>query len=474
MTARVLIVDDIPANLRLLEAKLTAEYFSVQSAQSGRAALDLAEAEPPDIILLDVMMPEMDGFEVCRRLKANPQTAPIPVVMVTALSDAQDRVKGLEAGADDFLTKPVNDLTLFARVRSLVRLKMAMDEWHAREATCDQFGLPVEAPALPMSDDPKGRILVVEPDAFTLEKIAHTLEQHGHEVLMAPNSAKAEALLAQDQEKSLDLVISALYLGDSDGLRLCSHMRSKSQTRRLPVLLVLGQDELGGLVKGFDLGINDYLFRPIDGNELKARVRTQVRRKRYQDGLLDSYQRSLTLALTDTLTGLYNRRYFEAHLESTVTRATGSGKEVSILMLDLDHFKQINDTYGHSVGDQVLKEVAVRISQGVREFDLAARIGGEEFVVVMPDSSDEVGVNVAERLRKSIGATPVLIPAPDGPISVTVSVGVAIVAPEETGVAALRRADEALYAAKAAGRNKVAPARPPMLPEGFARPALAR
>lgn len=472
MTARVLIVDDIPTNLRLLEAKLTAEYFSVQSAQSGSAALALAEADPPDIILLDVMMPEMDGFEVCRRLKANPITSSVPVVMVTALSDTEDRVKGLEAGADDFLTKPVNDLTLFARVRSLVRLKMAMDEWQAREATCDQFGLRVETPATLMLDDPKGRILVIEPDGYTLQKIAHILEDHGHEALTAPNGATAEAILAQ--EKSLDLVVSALYLGDSDGLRLCSQMRSKSQMRRLPVLLVLGQDELGGLVKGFDLGINDYLFRPIDGNELKARVRTQVRRKRYQDGLLDSYQRSLTLALTDTLTGLYNRRYFEAHLEATVSRATGSGKEVSILMLDLDHFKAINDTHGHAVGDEVLKGVARRISHGVREVDLAARIGGEEFVVVMPDSADDVGTRVAERLRAAIASSPIQVPGAAGPISVTISVGVASVVPGESGVSALRRADQALYAAKEAGRNQVFPARAPTPPQGRARPALAR
>ena len=472
MTARVLIVDDIPTNLRLLEAKLTAEYFTVQSAQSGRVALELAESDPPDIILLDVMMPEMDGFEVCRRLKANPRTAPVPVVMVTALSDTEDRVKGLEAGADDFLTKPVNDLTLFARVRSLVRLKMAMDEWQAREATCDQFGLPVEVPAMQMPDDPKGRILIVEPDIYTLEKIAHILEDHGHTVLTASTGAAAEAVLAQ--ERSLDLVISALYLGDSDGLRLCSHMRSKAQMRRLPVLLVLGQEELGGLVKGFDLGINDYLFRPIDGNELKARVRTQVRRKRYQDGLLDSYQRSLTMALTDTLTGLYNRRYFEAHLESTVMRATTSGKDVSVLMLDIDHFKKINDTYGHAVGDQVLKEVAQRIAQGVREVDLAARIGGEEFVVVMPDSSDDVGIKVAERLRSSVATmpVPVSVSAAVEAIPVTVSVGVAVVAVGESGAQALRRADEALYVAKASGRNKVSQARP-IPSQGFARPAVA-
>jgi two-component system cell cycle response regulator len=468
MTARVLIVDDIPTNLRLLEAKLTAEYFSVQSAQSGAAALQLAESDPPDIILLDVMMPEMDGFEVCRRLKTNPRTAAIPVVMVTALSDTEDRVKGLDAGADDFLTKPVNDLTLFARVRSLVRLKMAMDEWQSREATCDQFGLPVEQHKIDIADDPKGRILVVEPDRYTLEKIAQTLETHGHAVVTASGAAEAEQRLAS--EVPFDLVISALYLGDSDGLRFCSQMRSKPQMRRLPVLLLLGQEELGGLVKGFDIGINDYLFRPIDSNELKARVRTQVRRKRYQDGLQDTYQRSLAMALTDGLTGLYNRRYFEAHLESTISRARTGGNEVSILMMDLDHFKRVNDSHGHAIGDVVLKEVAQRLSHGIREVDLVARIGGEEFVVVMPDSTDGIGLKVAERLRLAVASTPIETPPPSGALSVTMSVGVAVVGVGESGTDALRRADEALYRAKSQGRNRVAPARLYADP-GASRPA---
>jgi two-component system cell cycle response regulator len=243
--------------------------------------------------------------------------------------------------------------------------------------------------------------------------------------------------------------------------------------RRLPVLLLLGQEELGGLVKGFDIGINDYLFRPIDSNELKARVRTQVRRKRYQDGLLDTYQRSLALALTDGLTGLYNRRYFEAHLESTIARARTSGNEVSILMLDLDHFKRINDTHGHAVGDHVLKAVARLLSNGTREVDLVARIGGEEFVVVMPDSTDGIGLKVAERLRRAIASNPVETPPPAGAISVTVSVGVAVVEPGESGSEALRRADDALYGAKSQGRNRVAPARPTAGP-GIARPAAAR
>src|SRR5678815_2278275 len=141
MTARVLVVDDVELNVKLLEAKLASEYFEVVTAYNGHSALELAEAEPPDIVLLDVMMPRMDGFEVCRRLKANERTTDIPVVMVTALSDVSDRLRGLESGADDFLTKPVNDVALFARVRSLVRLKTMVDELRLRQATGESMGL---------------------------------------------------------------------------------------------------------------------------------------------------------------------------------------------------------------------------------------------------------------------------------------------------------------------------------------------
>src|SRR6202171_4079548 len=140
MSARVLVVDDVEDNVKLLEAKLSSEYFDVLSAYSGRTALQIADSELPDVILLDVMMPRMDGFEVCRRLKANPRTADVPVMMGTALSDVANRLRGLEFGADDFLTKPVNDIALFARVRSLARLKRMMEELRLREEICGRFG----------------------------------------------------------------------------------------------------------------------------------------------------------------------------------------------------------------------------------------------------------------------------------------------------------------------------------------------
>src|SRR5580704_13662019 len=178
MTARVLVVDDILSNVKLLEAKLTAEYFEVITAFNGLECLSKMEQTIPDIVLLDVMMPGMDGFEVCRRIKANPKTAHIPVVMVTALDQPSDRVAGLDAGADDFLTKPVDDSALFARVRSLVRLKMMTDELRMRETTGQSMGLIDPAETL-IDAAPSGRILAIEDRPESATWLAQALQpQH--------------------------------------------------------------------------------------------------------------------------------------------------------------------------------------------------------------------------------------------------------------------------------------------------------
>lgn len=452
MSARVLIVDDLPTNLKLLEAKLTAEYFSVISTDSGAGAIELARNEAPDIILLDVMMPQMDGFETCRLLKQDPATAHIPVVMVTALSDASDRVAGLDAGADDFLTKPVNDLILFARIRSLVRMKRAMDEWHLREETCDRFRVmdldmtPTEGEAV------SGTVLVVEPDTYLSARLATTLEEGGYKAVCV---ADAAAAMTELDRTTCDLVITSLYLEDSDGLRLSSQIRTFETMRGLPILLVIEPEEMGGLVKGFDLGVNDYLIRPVDPNELKARVRTQFRQRRYRDRLHETYKRSLSMALTDDLTGLYNHRYMCAHIEAAVRQARSAGKPLSVLMIDIDHFKRVNDLHGHAIGDDVLKGLAGCMLRNIREFDMAARRGGEEFVVIMPECDRKDAVKVAERLRELVESRPLARPAEGDPVSVTISIGVAwTVDEDDDGDMLLARADQALYAAKET-RNRV-------------------
>jgi two-component system cell cycle response regulator len=457
MTARVLVVDDVELNVKLLEAKLASEYFEVIVADNGPTALELAETELPDIILLDIMMPRMDGFEVCRRLKASARTADIPVVMVTALSDVADRLRGLESGADEFLTKPVNDTALFARVRSLVRLKRMMEELRLREEVCRQFGNSEDQ--MPAAEESgHARILLLEENDPAAGRILETLKPVAASVRRAQSCAQAQALL----DPSVELVIASLSLPDSDPLRLVSQWRATEATRQLPILLIADPGELPRLAKGLDLGANDYLVRPVDRNELLARVRTQIRRKRLQDRLHENYSRSLSLALTDELTGLYNRRYVFAHLTELMARLPEGSATTAVMMFDIDHFKQVNDRHGHLAGDDVLRELAKRALHNVRSVDLVGRLGGEEFVVVMPETSLGGATIVADRLRLAV-ADELFVVGTGEKLPVTISVGLAITGqPEDTLEALLKRVDDALYAAKNGGRNRViaAPHRP--------------
>ncbi|MEN6544313.1 PleD family two-component system response regulator [Parvibaculum sp.] len=451
MTARVLIVDDVPANLKLLDAKLTAEYFDVLKAASGPEAIEVATAQQPDIILLDVMMPGMDGFEVCRRLKAAPQTEHIPIIMVTALDQPRDRVQGLEAGADDFLTKPVNDLALFARVKSLVRLKMVTDELRMREATGQRIGAFVGTSTEKMLMAEPGRALVLDDRPTSLKRMSEALSIE-HTVTVAETP---EEMVQLASVGDFDLLIVSLTLQESDGLRLCSQLRSLESTRQTPILAIVEEGDMTRLVRALDMGVNDYLLRPVDRNELVARCRTQLRRKRYQDYLRDKFQRGLELAVTDGLTGLYNRRYMESHLDALVEEGIHSGKPVSLLIFDIDFFKAVNDTHGHAAGDAVLKEFAQRIQQNVRGVDLACRLGGEEFVVVMPDTDVSYAFMVGERLRQKVAEAPFRI-EPTVTLNVTVSIGIAVTEMgTDTGKDLLVRADTALYRAKRDGRNRV-------------------
>jgi two-component system, cell cycle response regulator len=454
MTARVLVVDDIPANVKLLEARLSAEYFDVITAMGGGEALAICERAECDLVLLDAMMPDMDGFEVCRRLKSNPATHHIPVVMVTALDQPSDRVRGLESGADDFLTKPIPDLALIARVRSLARLKMAADELRMRAVTSRDIG--IESPERDaVSDSGRGgRILIVDDRPASHERVAAVLKtEHGVEVEADPNEA-----LFRAAEGNYDLLIISLGLQNFDALRLCSQVRSLDRTRNIPILAIAEPDNDARMMRGLEIGVNDYLMRPIDKNELLARARTQVRKRRYTERLRDNVQMSIEMAITDALTGLFNRRYMESHLGTLIEQAIARGKPLTALVLDIDYFKSINDTHGHDAGDDVLREFALRIKRSIRGIDLACRYGGEEFVVVMPETDMAVAAMVAERLRRRIAADPFAIQQGARTVPVTISIGIAALRGKDDNAAGLvKRADQALYRAKRDGRNRVVP-----------------
>jgi two-component system cell cycle response regulator len=451
MTARVLIVDDIAANVRLLQAKLEADYYEVLTASDGHAAIATAIAQQPDIILLDVMMPEIDGYEVCRQLKQHAETRHIPIILITALDGREDRLSGLEAGADDFLTKPVDDVVLMARLQALVRLKQMVDDLRSRESTSRRAGL-IDQELYDRQISATGNVLILDDNTRQAERLMLQLGED-HRCAYETDPAKALKIAAG----RVDLVVLNLTAKAFDALRWVAQLRTNEATRQRPVLAIINADERKAMLKALELGVNDVVPRPIDMLELRARAKTQIKRKRYGDFLRNTLDRSLELAITDPLTNLNNRRFLDHHLNLAMARhIRGAGEDVvSVLMLDIDFFKRVNDTYGHDAGDEVIREFARRLSLNVRAIDMPCRFGGEEFVVLMPGTDQPDALHIAERVRSQVADIPFVLT--DGrSLDVTVSVGVATsrgLGDSPEGL--LKRADEGVYEAKQSGRNRV-------------------
>ncbi len=286
-----------------------------------------------------------------------------------------------------------------------------------------------------------------------MARIARALEGVGNLTFMNGQEDVPDRV----REKSYDLIIISLTMRETDGLRICSKLRTFDETRHVPILVMVDDGNSKMLVRGLEMGVNDYVVRPVDRMEFVARVKTQLRRKKYTDKLWDNFHLSMQLATTDAVTGLYNRHYLTSHMETQIRAAKSKDKPVSILMMDIDHFKIVNDTHGHAVGDEVLHEFSNRIAHNIRGVDLAARYGGEEFVIMMPDTSVEWAEMIGERLREEIAENPFKVSTEVGEISVTVSIGVSsgVTAEELDSKFLLEAADKALYDAKASGRNLV-------------------
>ncbi len=466
MTALILVVDDIPANVKLLEAKLSAEYYDVITASDGFEAVEQVKKHKPDLVLLDVMMPRMDGFTACAQLKADADVSHIPVVMVTALSDVADRVRGLEAGADDFITKPINDTALFARVRSLIRIKVLLDELRMRDKTGKQVGALAEGENSFTADVSGAKVVLIDDDMVNSRNISERL---GRSYAVQHFSDPTEGFELLKQQTPPDVILISTMLSDVDGLRMAAQFKNVEQLRHVPIIVLVDEEETHLMFKGLELGINDYLSVPVELNELEARIKTQIRRKKYQDALRSNYQASVSMAITDKLTGLYNRNFLDAHIQNIINQSLINQKAFSIMMLDMDHFKLVNDTYGHDVGDEVLRELSKRMVNAIRSSDLAARIGGEEFMILMPETGFSDAYNIADRMRAGIARDPFPISHAVGQITKTISIGVSeLNLGNDNAAALIKRADNALYEAKNSGRNRVCP-QPKVVPVSSAR-----
>jgi two-component system, cell cycle response regulator len=443
LTARILVVDDVPANVRLLEVRLAAEYYEVKSIRDGRDVVAFADDWQPDVILLDVMMPGLDGYEVCRSLKAKQTTSHIPVIMVTALKEPADRLQGLACGADEFLTKPVEHEILLARLRGIIRLKRLLDEWRARGDTALALGLTANGLHEAVSEP--GRALIVDDLMIRAQRLREVLSRDGIATVLAEDESAA---LEATEVSPYDLIVISLSPMVGDPLRLVAKLRAANMTRDTPLLLVAEPGQRSLVIGGLDLGANDCLMLPLDESEFLLRARNHIRRKHYQDRLRTDVGTALQLAVIDPLTGLYNRRYLIGHLDGLYADTMKPG--FAALMIDVDHFKDINDRHGHRIGDCVLQGVSAILRVNLREVDLVARYGGEEFVVIVAASDEISAVNVAERLRIAIEQALI-----EPEVRVTVSIGVAASAAAFSALSLIEQADSALYEAKRSGRNKV-------------------
>ncbi len=466
MAGRILIADDVATNRIVLKVKLSAAQYSVSQCNTAAQVRKHARADEADLIILPATLPDMDGASLCRQLKSDPLTAALPLLMLLDEDQGAQRLAALSAGADEIMSMPFTETRLLARVRSLMRAHGTDRELARRDLTARQMGFSEGAPSLSRPGS-VAMIGATPEQAVGWKAGLRGLTPHDIRLISA-----REAMQLSDEGSCPDLfVLAASLTGANNGIRLLSELRSRIASRHAGILMVLPQNADESEANALDIGANAILEDGFDPAELALRLDRQIHRKRASDRLRNSVETGLRMATLDPLTGLFNRRYGDHHLAGLSDRSQRNKRRFAVLMLDIDRFKTVNDTRGHSVGDTVLKSVANVIQDNLRAVDLVARYGGEEFVIALPDTDLSDARLAAERLRGIVAAAIIPVVGQD-PVQVTVSIGLALGGPDTGPVEVLlERADRALYQAKSGGRNRVCVA-PPTQEKGA--PDLAR
>ncbi len=450
---KILIVDDDPLNVKLLQAMLPIQEYTCILAHSGKTALEKAAEESPDLILLDVMMPVTDGFEVTKILKRDRDLQDIPVILITAMDEADYKIRGLEAGADEFLNKPINKAELLARIQSLLRLKQCKDQFGPNKDAKDRVVSDFGKNRLPQKTIDLPSILLVEDNEKDSRLIQCCLSGEPYQIMLASDGKEA---ISRAQQEKIDLILLDLLLPGMDGFEVCRLLKKGKLTKHIQIVVITSLQDLDSKIRGIELGADDYLVKPINRNELRVRVKTLIKKKAYLDSLHANYEMAVNSAITDKLTGLYNQGYFMHFLDFEFKRSKRQKWPVSLLMIDVDDFRQCNDKLGHHIGDQILGELGRQIRENVREIDLAVRYGGEKFAVVLSNTGIKEAGDVAERLRNLIRNHPFLERSsiPDNYLSVSIGVG-SYLGQYESVDEFVQETEGALYRAKQEGKDRV-------------------
>ncbi|MGX9357215.1 diguanylate cyclase [Roseobacteraceae bacterium S113] len=464
MSGHIMIVDSVPTNRIVLKVKLSSAYYETTQAASAEDALTQARRTKPSAILLGDVN-GMDNAQLVKRFRQDPQLAQLPLLVLLSSRDPQARLDALRAGADDVVSKPIDDVVLLARLRSLQRAREAEQELSLRESTHAALGL-AEAPG---AFGARGRVAFLIDDADRRPVIDTLIADTSHATMTITPKDVLSGMFDIPQAIVPDLFVMVLREDAETGLgqQILPELRSRSATRHAAVLVVAPDAARRSAATMLDMGANDLVREgDLSRDEMLWRIDKLVSGKHKADRLRRTTQNGLRAAVTDPLTGLYNRRYALPHLTRMVETARGTGRRFAVMVADLDFFKAINDQYGHPVGDAVLRDVAQRLRDQLRAVDMVARLGGEEFLIVMPETSRRAAKATAQRLCRLIGDHPFLVDHRSKAISATISIGIAMshrpilsdapgLPAQEEAETLLSEADRALYGAKAHGRNTV-------------------
>lgn len=451
---KILLVDDDPKSLRFYEAILGDKNYDLFKAVSGREALDITATRLPDLILLDIILPDIDGLEVTRRIRKETATKNIPIILVTSLDDSETKASGIESGAEELLSKPVRPVELAARVNSMIRLKQYRDQLAIRQLSFEAQQQGAGTPEKPVeSKVNQPLVLLVEDNENDIRFVFETLKDQPFRVEVLKTG---KDILARAQKRDIDLILLDILLPDMDGFEVCRQLKASEAAKDIQVVIITCLSDLESKIKGIELGAEEFLVKPLVPRELVARVRVLLEKKGHLDKLRIHLESAMDSAKIDWLTGLHNRGSLIVFLGHELKRASRQRYPVSLILIDIDDFKICNDTLGHAIGDAFLRELAQVITGQIREVDLAARYGGEEFAVVLPYANISVAQKVAKRIHNAVASHPFEASPSENFRHLTISLGAAAFPSHAWKIEDLiEQADQMLYKAKQNGKNQV-------------------
>ena len=391
---KILIVDDEPLNVKLIAAILTSDIYEIIPAYNGNQALKKVEEDCPDLVILDIMMPDIDGFEVTRKLKADHKTKDIPIILITASDAADFKVIGHEAGADEFLNKPIKVLELKSRVQSLIHTKAYLDKLTLQKQYRRDKNCYAEDKILDGENDAKAVLLVSE-DENSANLIQMFLKSQSYEI---HNCKTVQEAIEFSKASQLDLILLDLDQGDEQCLSICDGIKEKVPKPNIQILVVSDSGYLENNHEQFEIWVDDFLIKPINVHELRLRVKALLKKKTYLDRLEDAAQGSVQSALVDRVSGLANNSYFEYFLEQEIKRSLRDGRSIALLVIDFSRVVENPHASGNLFKEKLIKPVGAIIKDKIRDIDLGARLNDYKFGVVLVNTDHFGAKVVVERL----------------------------------------------------------------------------